>query len=532
MSDCDVIKAPIKFLGATILSVNSTLGLGSTESTLKVDLVEDCEDNDSFMPKNGSVIVGAPVYLKAGDFAFGGILQGWTANQGSSGYTFSVDIADPRSILSNTVVIIDSYIGPPAQAINYFNVYNYIEGQVLQGNCAVFGNSRSNDRGMPYSNIVLALQQMNPTIYSSTGYQFIINFNSFPQNLPLYYKIPGPSVTLLELLEQVCEVLGYEFYVDLLPGGIINIGLIDLKIRPSSFASIITAYNATATDLSYGQELRNETTKTVIFGEKQHYLSRITQFNHFFGEDFINNQYVPVIPWGVDKEGCGFWISKDITSLNSVLNIPLPNNGPYDIHELDIRCAMSTMEIWMFRTFSKEFENMNGTFNKAIQDHFPPEIKHSLAEAAREFKDSVDKALNPSLARVRANRPDIFTELEAIYNWIKNLGNTYYGKQFIAPLNQLICYYQLDNNPLAEKFFSDIPTNDGGWVDNGVPVLGLTDPELGLFKTEDNRIQTFAIFNNEGYDTNEPDVIKGDNKELTEGPYIGDINIDQEYLQA
>jgi hypothetical protein len=528
MSNCDVIFAPIKFLGATVLSFTSNLGLGSSESTLKVDLIEDCDDGDVFAPKNGSISVGAPVYFTAGEFNFGGVLAGWSASQGGSGQTFSADVSDPRQLLANSVVIIDSYLGPPARALNYFNVYNYIEGQVLEGNCNVFGLSNSNERGMPYSNIITALQQMNPTIYSPTGYAFTLNFASFPQGVPEYYRVPGPSINILQLLEDVCDVLGYEFYVELLPGAIINIGLIDLKMPPASFGGIVSSFDGTATDLSYGQELRNEITKTVLFGEKQHYLSRVTKFSNFFGEDFINNEFVPVVP--VSHDGCGFWIDKKIDSLNTILNNPIGNNNDtYLIHELDIRCAMSSMEMWMLRTFDKEFDNpnMNGTLNKLIQDTFPDiktNVKDAIENATLGISPS-DHALNPTKAKRFANDPDkfLFIDLEIIFNWLKNLGNTYYGKQYIAPLNQKICYYQLENNPIAEKFFSDIPTNDGGWVEDGIPVLGLTDPELGLFREDDNRIGAFAMFNDTGYfDTNESDV-NGSYNPPEGSSYTGDI---------
>lgn len=521
MSQCDIIYAPIKFLGATVLSFNSTLGLGSSESTLKVDLIEDCEaiPPDSFDPQQGRLQVGAPAYFQAGKFNFGGVLTSWSENQGGSGKTFSADLSDPRQLLSNSVVIIDSYLGPPASAINFFNVYNKIEGAVLQGNCTVFGLSNSNGRGMPYKNIISALQQMNPTIYSPTGYAFTINFNTFPQNLPDYYRVPGPSITILQLLEDVCEVLGYEFYVDLFPGANISIGLIDLKSPPGSFRSIVTAYDGRATDLSYGQELRNEITKTVLFGEQQHYLSRVTQFSYYFGEELINNKLVPVVP--ISQDDCGFWINKKIDTLNSMLSAPFPTNGPFKIHELDIRCAMSTMEMWMIRVFDKEFENKNNTFNQALQGKFP-DLKTSFAKIFEESVNAIsDKSLNPLKANVKRCIPETFTELEITYGWMKNLANTYYGKQFIAPLNQKICYYQLEDNDKAEKFFSDIPTNAGGWVEDGNPVLGLSDPDLGIFREDDNRVSSFALFNNSGnYDTNEPDTNEAPS---TSGSYIGDV---------
>ena len=179
MSNCDIIYAPLKFLGATVLSFNTNLGLGSSESTLNVDLIEDCEDNDSFMPNDGTILVGAPVYFNAGAFLFGGVLTNWTISQGPSGKTFNAKVVDPRQLLENTIVIVDSYVGTPIQTTNYFNVYAGYESEVLNGNCNVFGTSKSSERGMPYRKIIEKLQQMNPTICSPTGYQFTIDFSSF-----------------------------------------------------------------------------------------------------------------------------------------------------------------------------------------------------------------------------------------------------------------------------------------------------------------------------------------------------------------
>jgi hypothetical protein len=518
----DIITQPIKFLGATVVSFNSSLGLGATESSLNVDLVEDCEASppDYFLPKDGSVIVGAPVYLQAGDFSFGGVLTGWSYSQGSSGRTYNAKIVDPRQLLENTVVIVDSYLGNPVQAINYFNAYAYYESQVLQGNCNVFGSSRGNEKGMPYQKIVQALTGMNPTIYSPTGYQYTIDFSSFPQGLPEYYRVAGPSISLLQILQDVCDVLGYEFFVSLVSGNIITIGLINLRSQPGSFANIISAYDGIATDISYGQELRNETTKSVLFGEKQHYLSKVTKFNHFFGEDFIGGTYVPVTPYKYDE--CGFWISKTIDTLNLTLTTPFPTNGPYTIHELDIRAAMASQDIWKKRVMNPQIGGA-GTLNEAIRNNWPKVVDD---QAKRALKGEIQKprgvndAMNqPNRANMEANKPEVLEDLEKIWAFIKNLGDTFYGKQFITPLNQLICYYQNPDSAVAEKIFTDVPTNAGGWVDEGISVLGLTDPELGLFREDDGRITCFALFNIDGSVPYGPD---------TEGQsfygFQGDIN--------
>jgi hypothetical protein len=367
--------------------------------------------------------------------------------------------------------------------------------------------------------VVQALTGMAPIIYAPTGYSYTIDFGSFPQGLPEYYRVAGPSLTLLQLLQDVCDVLGYDFYVSLAPGNIITIGLINLRTPPGSFSNIIASYDGTATELSYGQELRNEVTKAVLFGEKQHYLSQVTKFNHFFGEDLVNGIYVPVTPYKYDV--CGFWISKMVDSLNLTLKNPLGGNGPYTIHELDIRSAMASQDIWKIRVLD---DTISGTFNAAVRANWPGLVGNQQRRALDgEIQNprGVNDAINqPNRANMEANKPEVLEDLERIWSFIKNLGDTYYGKQFITPLNQLVCYYQDPNSPVGEKIFTDIPTNAGGWVDDGTPVLGLSDPELGLFRADDGRITAFALFNIPGNIPDGKDVIGQD-----DGRFKGDINV-------
>lgn len=519
---------PIRFLGATVISFNSQLGMGFSESTLNVDLVEDCENGDAF---NGQA-VGAPVYFSAGAFNFGGVLSSWTASQGGSGQTYNVKIVDPRQLLENAVVIVDSYLGNPIKGLNYYNAYAYYESSVLNGNCTAFGTSRSTERGMPYQMVINALQSMDPTIYAPTGYAYTINFSSFPTGIPDAYRVVGPSVTILQLLQDVCDVLGYNFYVTLLPGNIIDIGLINLRAPPASFNAIITAYDGYATELSYGQELRNEVNKTILFGEKQHYLSPVYKFNHFFGEDNVNGNFIPVVPFNEDE--CGFMIRKDITLLNLSLLDPLPSNGPYIIHELDIRSAMASQQLWQARAMSQDIGG-GGTLNEAIRAHWPEAVTNVAAgmnlivgggnglSATNSIIQNglpIETVNNPTAPKAKINTPQILDDLEKVWQFVKSLGDTYYGKQFIAPLNQNICYYNTEN--FQEKQFTDIPTNAGGWVEDGTPIIGLNDPELQMFREDDGRISCFAVFDID------PPNLETESQKVNEikysGQYIGDVN--------
>ncbi len=524
----------IKFLNSTVISFSLSLGLGSSsESTLTVDLVDDCTSltgGTAFVPFAQPQLygVGMPVYfpdnpLLTPNFSFGGILSSWEIKQSSSGLTYSVIVKDPRQLLENTLVIIDSMITGPKHHVNYFNVYAYWEQDIIYSdNCLNYGLSGSNQKGMPYYAIINTLMnemdiRIFPSTYSSYPYSFKVDFSTFPgiapgtRTLPQWYRVPGPGISILQILEDICNVLAYEFYVYLERVGgenIIKIGLIDLNNPPNSFAGIINAFAPISTDISYGQEFRNEKSKMVLLGDNVHYLVPTNTFDFFFGQDIypmpglpVEMSYKPVVPYGYDD--CGFWINKKIDSLNLSLNKPFPSNGPYSISELDIRSAMSSYEMWVARTFDV---NTSGTFNAAVRSIFPKGETNiqetletiSLIASSLNITDAVansvsDSTNNPTPQLAYRNQPEVVEELKKIHGFINNLGTTYYGKQYIARLgNQKVCKkYDPETNTII---YSDTPTNNGGWIDNTYNILGLPEPELTNFRTEDQRIQGFAQF--------------------------------------
>jgi|LakMenEpi03Aug12_release.lakeMendotaPanAssembly.Ray.scaffolds.fasta_scaffold09169_4 hypothetical protein len=502
--DNGIVK--LNFCGATVLSFNSTLGLGSQESSISIDLIEDCENGDNFYAD-----VGAPAYFQAGVFKFGGVITSTSKTQGRSGKTINVKMSDPRQLLQNSVLIIDSYLGAPIRTTNYFNVYAFFESTVANGNCGLFGAAYSDERGMPYAKILQALTSMNPTICSPTGYNFSVDFSSLYSsgagNLPEFFKVPGPSITILDFIQNICDTLGLEFYVNLVNNWI-TFGFIDLKNPPNSFSAITDAYNGRATDISYGQELRNEVTKTVIFGEKVHYLSGISVFDFYFGEEEYNGEMYPIYPAGRDE--CGFWIYKKIDSLNLTLDKPLPGNGPYSISELDIRAAMASFKSWSDRA---TYSESPGTLNAAVRANWSEAVADDKAmaksgsaaaqglEATAEAssRTAVDRQQGPTKSSVKLSLPSTDRDMNKVWSFVKNLGESFYGKQFICRLNQKVCVHGTEN--YGEKVFTDTPTSAGGWVDYGVPVLGLSEPELSFFREEDNRIGCFALFTSIGDST-------------------------------
>jgi hypothetical protein len=545
------LEQPIRFLGATVLSFNTSLGFGSEESTLSVELVEDCERNppDAFEPNKTppTIEVGAPVFFKAGDFTVGGVLSSWTVRKSTAGMVYNARVTDPKPLLANAVAIIDSYNGPPLQGANYFNVYHFWEGVL----CRDYGLSLTTEQGTPYQRIRDGLNQMLPVLCSPTGYRFTIDFSTFPggansqiPNFPAFYRIQGPSVTLLDLIQDACDTVGFDFFVYLEEGvggadPIIKVGVVNLRQPPTSFLNIINSFETVGTDLSYGQELRNEPTKTMIIGESVHYLTKVDRFYPFFGEDIFLDTSVtpsierakPVIPYNWDA--LGFWISKKVDSLNSMLENPLPTDGPYQIHELDIRCAMASFKSWIIRTMNP---NTLGSFNTMLRGKYgnvvfpnPNQFLDAMGGEASQFEiDDQNFAraapdwLNMPRPQINnANNPNLIEELETIHKWLADLGNTYYGKQYLGELQENICYYLTDylaND--GQLVFSSVPTSAGGWVDPNTPVLQLGDPELELFKLEDGRLGSFAVFKTDGDVPDDSD----DNGEFGAPPAVPPFN--------
>lgn len=568
------LTSPLKFMGATVLSFNTNLGLGSNPSTLTVTLIEDCDPYppppetqiyppDAFvcnLPDGNpdKLVVGDPVFFTAGSFTFGGIISGWDVKLDASGRIFTVRINDPRELLQNTSVVFSEFVNGGYIAANYVNVYKYwLQYQDIPF-CDKFPLPGGTEEGIPYNNIISALADiqdsndplLGPFVYGPTygaslnpiqRSKFRVDFTSFPGGInsifypgfPDFYRLDGPYAPLAEILESATQVAGFEYYTYLEQGDPVNniphtikIGLIDLRNVPTDFTQIQTFANSMigkATDISYGQELRNDKTRTVLIGEKVKYMDNAKSFLPYFGQEYQNGEMKLVVPYGWDQ--FGFWINKTTDSLVPTLDpaIALILSGVYQISELDIRMAMSSFKAWFFWIFITQAA---GTFNQQIRNIFPTNRlpntqliiqaiagdvnainnlglwidqngKHNAAKLAADLPN------NNGRAPKQVNQSLIIPELEKIHNWLSNLGNEYYGKQYLCDLENYVCHYLTEfptNDPDndGDPIFSSQPT-DSAWSEPGIPVIGLNDPFLEIFRDQSGKLKSFAAFNADGF---------------------------------
>lgn len=536
-----ILSSPLKFLGATVLSFNSTLGWGTQESSITIDVVEDCEAGDNFI---GDTLVGAPVgfpsfpypaeWVTGGSpkFSFNGVLINYTLQKGTGGRTFNIKLVDPRQLLENTVVIVDTYAGLPTTATNYFNAYAYYESGAYAGNCATFGDAAktengftSIERGMPYKNVIDALTDMNPVICSSTGYSYRVDFSGLTAIAPApsLARVSGPAVTMLQLVQDICDLNGCDFYITLTginagsslfnptivinPIKLVNGGGIGNNVLAQNdgllYFDPITGDSYGTTEISYGQELRNDKVKTVIFGEKQHYMVECNDFDYYFGEDENGN---PIIP--TKKDDCGFTVSVSIRALQAGLLNPLNDGGANKatLHELDLRAALASYDMWISRALQKDDPIIapDGSLNKFIQSTPPYNtMTHDVVKALetigvlQQNRTQPDRINNPKKEDVNAGKFKVAEELKAMHDFVANIASTYYGKQFLTTLPDTICVRN-DAEKFKEKIYSAVPTNDGGWVEPPQKVLKLGAPELEFFAQDDGRIGPFALFTKDG----------------------------------
>ena len=91
---------------------------------------------------------------------FGGILQSYLQNRGPGGNPlYSVQVTDPREILSNVILILNNYAGTTFNTQNVFNIYGFLEHNMTQETSGILQNN--------FGNYNLLTKKIDPSGYIS-----------------------------------------------------------------------------------------------------------------------------------------------------------------------------------------------------------------------------------------------------------------------------------------------------------------------------------------------------------------------------
>jgi len=411
--------------------------------------------------------------------------------------------------------------------------------------------------------------------------------DGFDDALLNYWRINGSTVSVMDIVSEVCENAGYDYYIELVP--VINFGdlnsssgvtkfikvrVTDRNVAPASnaiegfvnerqtsgdFPGTGLGSNTTVINWNKGRELRNNPTQTFVIGGKKNSLYQAYQTNStgnvvdrtiapYFGLDLNENVIIP----SLDDNDEWYFNANALDLASSLFPYDVEVPGfQVEIKENELIAALSSYDVWVsyasaldtalfgIATSGLDAVQIKGLFSFTVQDL--DAITKWIADGATGVPGDWIKVGKNTIPQDRdTNQTEI---MNVCFEWIRKLADEYYGKKFQVRV-PFVCGKQdvqsgqviLDTNPVQQ-----------GYTDISVPtVLGITNSFTdSAFRTDDNRHQAFARLyfvddeNNSIVKTqslDQDDLIIRDISDFSTGnqirsdiPFVG-VSVDPEYV--
>lgn len=543
----------IQWMGATVRHFSSSVGWGGGQaSRLQVNLVEDPLAGDDFQTPS----VGTPALFQFGSFRFCGLVQSVEETNSTEGASlFSVTLTDPKEILEGTQVILANYNGSVGGVRNVLNVYGYWE------NLGGFGASFSNDAGIPFFRVrdgILALvNQPAMTAYGGPmmyrGCLYGLDLSDLP-NPPAYYRITnGISIGLLELISQIADDSGSDFFVDLM-GQTIKVRTVSRRTAPplGTITALVesTTYAGQVMSSSIGLEARNEQTSAFLVGDNYTTMHETFSLTPFWGYD-VNNSIIIGDPgyylWR--SVPIGGWTNKVISASGSLglkadaaAPVPVPTTIPvlartppspklskvmpevstsFDMHLYwkYEQVGIDTYEVMnlnsapiydILGTYVYNCSTLELRFALAGMDSwllFMQMLRNEVSSAvgltstwagmaglALPFKGDVvnDKRADVLNRAAVALSQNSRAKQVRFYEFVLGYAREYYGKKFLVQLP----FQLLKQDQETARWFASYDISDGAITDTGIAPLSLPLAFEDFFKLPDGRFKALTKFTN------------------------------------
>lgn len=429
----------MKFFGCTVKNISSSVGLENQKTSVRISLVEDAALGDLFAP----VVVGTPASIEIGNLRFTGLLQRYERTAGSDGrYVYDVVLEDPRDILDGCTVILNNYEGSVDGVPNLLNVYGYWEN-------TGFGNSLSNQAGMPWTLIKSAIQTMTtagtvfggPLVYKGISYS--VNLGNLPSTLS-NYRLGGDSTTLLQLISEVCHERAHDFIVELEYGtNIINIKTVSRYLQPSP--GLLSAYIAAQTESgicirsNIGVEARNETCSKFLVGGQETLFHQTSDAIPFFGFDENGEPIIGTYADDTDP----FSLT---ANLNALEVADILGQNTYTCTSLEFAAADIDMDNWLryIDAVRPTIANLLGT-RTAIRANL--EIQQ-LANVGQFNLGGGNAAALADAATINLNS----WKTQRLYNFVKKTSSEYFGKKYIVSVPQIQAVIEPETGNINQNY--------------------------------------------------------------------------------
>lgn len=283
-----------KFMGATLLNINCSVGFNSVASSVSLNLVEDTDNGDAFiqpntpsawmitLPKGGvgaSLFPSTAIDLNPDAFypnnvsiSFGGICTSWEKIiSDAGGKTISVTLTDPREILKGVQCLLGGFalsqnIGSGANrqtnADNVIDCFGYFDYGMESG---------KNDNGMQWSKIKECLENVGVTV-NEIAMEFSFLGSAF--STPSWYRINDNVIDILSLAQKVCQDSGSDLMVSARKVNSVTL-IVEFRsikrtntdlLTKQEITDFIGARSSIVERAVQGREFRNEKTSSIITG--------------------------------------------------------------------------------------------------------------------------------------------------------------------------------------------------------------------------------------------------------------------------
>ena len=462
-----------------LLSLNSTLGLGSESSTAQLEFAGH--------HGNPQQLAGLPCEFTCNGFQFGGVIKSVVKTENSAGKKTKFDLQCPKELLSDYDLFLNRHYchtgaednGNVNNPYNFMNVHKLIEGGavrcppypwarfadapgVISPNCwnpNRFGRSAyTSGFAFPtaphgstsYATILEYANAQNPTV---AGPGVTDNFNLWidlsgligvARRIP-YACTSATKINVLELATSVCEEAGYDFHCTI-EGLNITFKFI-YRGRQTTFGAvqqIIERAKNSNTDVasSYGAEIKRQKTSRVVIGSPVEYVAEV---NHQASSDgyFILGFGAPFATdaeWPIMANTSGFsgvpYPANDLNNASSLNGFPLPE-GLNNVVYLDESELLMSGTLAMWKAYG--YSNANSISRLGLntcQIYSSNTSNRFFSSINRLSFDPINslKGIQEALKSTTIRSPGAFTYDEVWYPWIRNIYDTYYGKYYMATI--------------------------------------------------------------------------------------------------
>lgn len=299
---CDITSNT--FLNCYVSGFTGKLGLGASESSVTIDLIERigdpcaptvaCSPAPSVCPSPSPACdpsnctysgrLGNIYTFQIGSFCFRGLLTTHNYSESEGGYKYSVTLTDGRSALSNVAVILnDLYLNvPDTMKPNIINAVYELEHSIGDDTC--LSGNRCKDfmksGGGPHKGMLvkMALSAIHNKLCQMpvSGSCLIIDVSRIIAIVSTVERVASSDSNVLELISLACESSGYDFFIEIVDNKIVAVPINKkVAIKDDDLYNFIHTLSTDnlVSDRNYGQELTFAKNKKMVMGEQYHYLT-------------------------------------------------------------------------------------------------------------------------------------------------------------------------------------------------------------------------------------------------------------------